>query len=110
TTDPVIAPLRADLAAGKSVPFDLIRSPIDGLAEVYFAVASALGNDLRPGDISSEIDVLLFARTALHLRPDLSEAALVAADMLERQEQHELAIEAYQGIDPASPDHLAAEL
>jgi tetratricopeptide (TPR) repeat protein len=110
TTDPVIAPLRADLAAGKSVPFDLIRSPIDGLAEVYFAVASALGNDLRPGDISSEIDVLLFARTALHLRPDLSEAALVAADMLERQEQHELAIEVYQGIDPASPDHLAAEL
>lgn len=108
--DPVAAGLLADLKAGKMVPFDLIRTPTDGVAEVFLAVSSALSNDMQPGDNRASVDVLLFARTAQYLRPDLSEASLLAAGTLESQGQHELAIAAYGQIPADSPDHLEAEL
>ena len=108
--DPYVATLLADLKAGKTRPFDLIRSPIDGAAEVFLAVASALAGDMAPDDTSASIDVLMFARTALYLRPDLSDAALLVAATLERQGQHDLAISAYGLIAPDSPDHAEAEL
>lgn len=110
--DLVITDLRKRLAAGETVPFSLIRSPADGLAEVFLAVGSVLGessgNDGQ--DRSSRVDVLMFARSAVYLRPDLSEAMLMLAANLEAQGQHELAISAYNQIDPAGPDHIAAEL
>ncbi|HQY43449.1 MAG TPA: tetratricopeptide repeat protein [Paracoccaceae bacterium] len=108
--DPYIAGLMTDLDAGKVLPFDLVRSPADGIAEVFLAVGSALSNDMAPNDTGASVDVLLFARTAHYLRPDLSDAALLTAGTLERQGQHELAIEAYGLVAPESPDHLEAEL
>lgn len=108
--DPVVAGLLADLKAGKTVPFDLVRTPTDGVAEVFLAVATALSNDLQAGEEGSSVDVLMFARTAQYLRPDLSDAALLVAATLESQGQHALAIEAYGQIPVESPDHLEAEL
>lgn len=110
--DKVLADLRKRLAAGETVPFSLIRSPADGLAEVFLAVGSVLAQN--PGgdgqDRGSPVDVLMFARAAVYLRPDLSEAQLMLAGNLESQGQHDLAIAVYNQIDAAGPDHIAAEL
>ncbi|MBS0564176.1 MAG: tetratricopeptide repeat protein [Proteobacteria bacterium] len=110
--DQALADLRKRLAAGETVPFTLIRSPADGLAEVFLAVGSVLADASNGNgqDRGPPLDVLMFARAATYLRPDLSEAQLILAANLESQKQHDLAIAVYNQIDPAGPDHLAAEL
>lgn len=110
TDDKLLAAMRADLAAGKTLPFTLIQSPRDGLAEVFYAVAAVLAADSAPNDRNTPIDALLFARTAAYLRPDFSEANLLVAGSLEQQGQHELAIATYALIDPASAEYITAEL
>lgn len=110
TSDLMIAGLRRDLAAGKTVPFDLIHTPQDGLAEVFYSVATALAGDTSKDAKSSATDILMFARTAIYLRLDFSEAVLLAAGVLDEQGQHDLAIATYQLIQPTAPTYVAAEL
>ncbi len=105
-----IEALRADLQAGKTVPFDLVRSATDGLAEVFLAVGSAVGSSAAQDDAAATTDTLLYARAAQFLRPDLSDAALLVAATLEAQGQEDLAIAAYGAIPAESSDHVAAEL
>lgn len=110
--DPMIADLRARLVAGETVPFTLVRSPTDGLAEVFLAVASVMAENMA-GDAqqgASPVDVLVYARTAAYLRPDLTEASLIVAGTLVQQKQYDLAIAAYDQIDPKGPDYIAAQL
>jgi tetratricopeptide (TPR) repeat protein len=109
TADETIGQMRAELAAGKTLPFTLVRSPADGLAEVFYAVASALADDSQ-ANAQPNVDVLMFGRTAIYLRPDFNEAILLVAGSLEQQGQHDLAIGAYGLIAAESPDHVAAEL
>ena len=110
--DPMIADLRARLVAGETVPFTLVRTPTDGLAEVFLAVASVLAEstagDAQQG--ASPVDVLMFARASAYLRPDLTEASLMVAGTLVQQKQYDLAIAAYDQIDPKGPDYIAAQL
>ena len=40
--DPQVADLRARIAADEPVPFDLVRNPQDGVAEVFFSLARGL--------------------------------------------------------------------
>ncbi len=108
--DPTVSAMRADLEAGKTVPFTLISSPVDGLAEVFYSVAAALSEDGPGVGQSSNADVLMFSRAAIYLRPDLSEAVLLAASNLEAQGQHDMAIAAYQLIKPGTPAYVAASL
>ena len=110
TPDPTIAAMRADLEAGKTLPFTLISGPADGLAEVFYSVATALSGDTQTDGQSSATDILMFSRAAIYLRPDLSEAVLLAASNLESQGQYEMAIATYQQIKPDSPAYVAAEL
>lgn len=109
--DRTVTQLRADLKAGKSVPFSIVSSPSDGLAEVFYAVATALAANSRdarrdPGSI----DILLMARTALYLRPDLTEAALLTAANLQETGQYDMAIKAYDMIGPDQPGYVTAAL
>ncbi len=108
--DTVIASLRADLEAGKSVPFTAVASPVDGIAEVFLAIGSALSEEVDQTDHSAPIDSLMYARAAAYLRPDLTEAVLLAANILVRQEQNDLAIEAYDLVPQESPEHIIAAL
>lgn len=105
-----IAALRADLAAGKTLPFTLISGPQDGLAEVFYSVAAALAGETDGSGAGTTTDVLMFARTAAYLRPGFSEALLLAAGTMERQGQHELAIATYALIEPGSAAYISAEL
>jgi tetratricopeptide (TPR) repeat protein len=100
--DSEIAILRRLLAAGAPVDFDILTSPGDGVAEVYLLLATALRGEGPEGQ------ALLHARIAQYMRPDLHEAALLAASILEGINQNELAIEAYKTIPTDSAMGIAA--
>ncbi len=102
--DPMIDEMRATLQAGKAVPFDTVRNATDGLAEVYFTLATALNGE------ASDAYTLVYARTAIFLRPDHLDAILLAAGLLVQQDQSDLAIEVYQLVSPNNPAFYAAEI
>ncbi len=102
--DPELSALRARLEAGEALPFSLIGGARDGIAEVYFTLASALSND------APDTFTLIHARLAHYLRPDHADAILLTAAIFEKQEQYDLAIETYTLIAPDSPVFTAAAL
>lgn len=102
--DPAITQLRAALVAGDTLPFDIVRTPADGAAEVFFTVASALNGE------GSDGSTLVFARIATFLRPDHTDAILLSAGLLENQRQYDLATTAYARITPDNPSFLEAEI
>lgn len=102
--DPQLDALRARLAAGEPVPFDMIRNAQDGLAEVFFTLASALRGE------AEDSFTLIYARITTHLRPEHSEARLLAAGLLETLDQYALAGEAYAAIPPEDPIYHVAEI
>lgn len=104
TADPVFAGLMAELAAGKPVPFDIVEDAADGLAEVFFTVASALQGE------SADVNTLAYARMAEYLAPDDADVLLLVAQILESQEQHDLATETYARIPRDDPAYPTAEL
>jgi tetratricopeptide (TPR) repeat protein len=102
--DPQLDPLRARLTAGEVLPFDVVRNATDGMAEVFFSLATALNGEADDGL------TLLYARVAAHLRPDHSEAVLMTAGLLESQKQYALAAETYAMIQPTDPAFYVAEI
>ncbi len=103
-TDPGITALREALASGTQVPFTHINSATDGLAEVYYSIAAALTAEAQPDY------TLLYTRAAQALRPDHTDALLLAADLLDDLGQHQLAIDAYSEMPRDHVDYHAAEL
>ncbi len=102
--DPAIAAIRARLVANETLPFDIVRTPTDGVAEVFFTMASALTGEASDGS------TLVFARIASFLRPDHTDAILLSAGLLEAQGQYDLATAAYAQIAPDNPSYLEAEI
>ncbi len=102
--DPLVDALRRRLAAGEPVPFDTVRTARDGIAEVFYSVATALNDDADP------VYTLLHLRVASHLRPDHSDATLLTADVLQELQQFELAAETYATFAPDDPNFVAAEI
>lgn len=101
---PELNALLEQLEAGETLAFDMIRDARDGVAEVYFNLASAL-NGQAAGD-----HVLLYARLATHLRPGHVQALLLIAENLEALGQYDLATSAYAAIQPDSPAYFIAEM
>ncbi len=102
--DPELARLRADLKAGAVLPFDLVTSAGDGLAEMLYMLAEGLR-----GEAGDEY-TLVFARLAHHLRPDHVPAILLSGRILNRMGQHELAAEAFEIVPPEDPQFHVAEI
>ncbi|MDJ0826362.1 MAG: tetratricopeptide repeat protein [Rhodobacter sp.] len=102
--DPALDGLRADLEAGKVLPFTSIRNAKDGAAEVFLVVAGALNGE------AADSYTLLYSRVAEFLRPDHVDAILLSAALLEKLERYELATEAYNRIPRDHPSFDAAEL
>ncbi|WP_093151381.1 tetratricopeptide repeat protein [Aliiruegeria lutimaris] len=90
--DPGLEELMAQLEAGDTVPFTQIRNVQDGLAEVFYTVAGALEGE------AADSYTLLYTRLAEYLRPDHVDAILLSANLLEAQEQYELATQAYNAV------------
>ncbi|MCX7888890.1 MAG: tetratricopeptide repeat protein [Rhodobacteraceae bacterium] len=102
--DPAVARVASDLAAGAPVPFDIVTGARDGLAEVFFTVAGALGTE-EPDPYA-----LAYARLAAAIRPGFSDAILMAAGILEAQSQFDLANAAYNTIPSEDPNSFSAEI
>ncbi|KAA0912122.1 tetratricopeptide repeat protein [Aquicoccus porphyridii] len=102
--DPELSAMRDALAAGETLPFDIVSSPRDGMAEVLYAVAGALLGEAR------DADTILFVRLSEYLRPDHVDAILLTAEILESLEQYELAAATYRKVSRDHSAFHAAEL
>lgn len=96
--------LRARLEAGEPLPFTITRNATEGIAEVFFTLATAVNGEADPAY------TMQYSRATSYLRPDNTEAILLTANLLEQQNQHDLATAAYAQITPEDPAFYIAEI
>ncbi|MFT3972527.1 MAG: tetratricopeptide repeat protein [Amaricoccus sp.] len=102
--DAPLLDLRNRLAAGEEVPFDQVASAKDGAAEVFLTLADALNA------ADTQRVALVHARLAQQIRPDLVEAHLLSAQILEDEGQFALATDALAGVAQTSPWYVTTEI
>lgn len=92
----MIEPTLKALDSGKT-PKPIVADANQGLGEALFDLGSALHHE------GAEETALLFARIALHLRPDMALARLMVGDIVEAREHHAEALDEYKPLeqDPA---------
>ena len=103
-SDPGVTQLRDQLASGEAVAYDAVRTPAQGLADLYHVIAGLAEQD-APGSFT-----LMYARAATYLWPDNTTAVLMTARLLENLEQHDLANTVYASVPRDDPSFYAAEL
>lgn len=96
--------LRERLTAGEEVAFTEIETPSQGMAQALVTMADALSRE-EPSRLA-----LFYARLARQLDPDYVDAMLTVADILEGEEQYELASAAYSQVPNTSPQYKAAAI
>lgn len=101
--DAALLDIRDRLEEGGTLPFTFVTSAAEGLSEAYLNVAATLAD----GEPQT---ALLYARASLALDPGRSEAALLAATLLQELGQPRLAREAFALVPEGDPSFLAAEL
>ena len=103
-TDATITDTLTGLQAGETLSFDAVTSAADGVAEVYFSIASALVGEAQ------DAYTLLYSRMALALRPDHVDALLLTAGLLDDLERYDLATEVFNQVPTESPEFHRAEI
>jgi tetratricopeptide (TPR) repeat protein len=103
-SDPALVDLRDRLAAGEEVAFTRVRSARDGAAQAYLTLAQALDNR------ESERVSLVHARLAYFISPSLTEANLLASELLDLEGQYPLATAALAAIPEDSPWYVTAQI
>jgi len=101
---PQVDELVTQLSGDEAVPFSTIRNARDGISEIYFSIAGALQGEAQDGY------TLLYARAAMALRPDGTDALLLTAELLENIGRYDLATEVYDTVPRTDPSFHAAEL
>lgn len=97
---PRIANMARKLEAGEEVPFDIITSPRDGLAEAELLLARLL-----EGRSGNERAALIYARLAEYLRPEDARSHIVTARILSALGQADLALAALDKVPSSSPEY-----
>lgn len=100
---PVFAAAAKVLEAGETLPFDVVPNAKSGTAEAFFTVAQALIGD------GSNTLTLIYSRTASEIDPQLVDALLLTASLLENETQYDLATEVYDLVPRDHPSFLVAE-
>jgi len=104
TLSPQLEAMKDALEAGETLPYDAVRTPADGVAEIYHSIGGALRGEAQ------DAYTLLYARMALAIRPDHIDALLATAELLENLDQYDLATEVYDTVPRTSPVYHSAEL
>ena len=104
TSDKGLQALRDQIAEEGAVDFDYIRDARDGVAEVFLNLAGF------PADNGGDRDALVYARLAQFLRPTSTQAILLTAEILQDQDQFDLATRTYALVGADDPMFLNAEL
>lgn len=102
--DPGLSNIFNRLAADKTLPFTQAATVTDGIAEVFYTVASALSGE------AADDYVLVYARMASRLSPAHVDAVLLSAELLDSLGRYELAVATYKQVQPSHPDYHAAEM
>ncbi len=103
-SEPVAEALRARLEAGETLPFDTVKDAREGMAEVFWSLATLLGGEADPAFVQMN------CRIAVALKPDHDDAILLGAAMLEEQGEYDLAEETYSSFAPDHPSWYNAQL
>jgi Flp pilus assembly protein TadD len=101
--DAGLSDLAQRIAAGER-PDPLVAGAEAGAAEVLYGVSGLLARG------QNRLIALAYSRLATHLEPDLSEAQLLIAQILDEDRQHDLAIAAYDAIPDDAPEALSARI
>lgn len=102
--DPYLEDLRTRLEAGETLSFETVKTPSEGIAEVYFSIANALRSDAQPAY------TVLYSRMASAIRPDHIDSLLLTAELLEALQRFDLATEVYDRVPRDDPSFHAAEI
>ncbi len=103
--EPQLLALRDRIKSGQPVAFDVVRTPADGIAQVFLTFASALLSSPDPEPLS-----LIHARLAAWLSPDTPEARLMVAQILQERQQFDLAEPEYDALRRMGQMRPVAEL
>lgn len=104
SSNPMLQGLQARIEAGETVPYDLVETPVDGMAETFFILAAILSQE------SSTTFTLLNARAATVLRPGHVDALVLVAELFESQGEYDLANEALTAVPRDDPAFFSAEI
>ncbi len=100
--DPVIARMRAAYAERRALPFDVISSPAQGMAEVFAVMANAMITNRNP------VEALVYAQAAIWVNPDLTDSQLLIGQIFDELQQPRMSLAAYRAIPADSVFHNAA--
>lgn len=103
--EPQLIALRDRLQQGQTLPFEAVRGPADGIAQVFLTFGSVLVSNDEPDPLA-----LIHARLAEHLSPDLGEARLLAAQILQSYGQFDLAEREFEALRDLGEMRPVAEL
>lgn len=101
---PPVQVLRDALASGTAVAYNVVRTPEQGMAELFHVIAGML-----QGEASDEI-TLIYARASAYLSPQNASAVMMAARLLEGMDQYDLANTAFSSVARDDPSFHIAEL
>lgn len=102
--DETLFVLRDEITANPTRPYDFIVTPEEGMAEVFFSLARALGTD------AGTTLPLIYARAAHAVDPGHIHSVLLAANILSDAEQYEMAEDSYELVPRESPLFVEAEM
>ena len=103
--EPALLDLRRRLQAGETLPFDVIRNAREGLAQVLVTFAGAL-----MGGEETDPLALIYARIGQYLAPDMAEAQLLVAQLLQSAGQFDLAEQEFGALAKTGEVRPIAEL
>ncbi len=102
--DPGLLALQARIGSGEDVPYDFVITAQDGVAEVFFTVAQLLS-----GDRNSTLP-LLMAQSARGINADLSDAVVLAGELMAGDAQFALAADTYAAVAEDDPNYIEAQM
>lgn len=102
SADPVVARLHQAFTDRQAVPFDVVSTPAQGMAEVFSVMANAMMSN------QNALEALIYAQAAIWVNPDLTDSQLLIGQIFEDLNQPQMAAAAYEAIPVDNVFHNAA--